>query len=60
MTLASCFQAGGMDKHLEKLKEQLAVEKFIEAEKVFTWDPTEFKDEDNNKIDDRIQDVDEI
>ena len=49
-----------MDKYLEKLKEQLAVEKFIEAEKVFTWDPTEFKDEDNNKIDDRIQDVDEI
>jgi hypothetical protein len=49
-----------MDKHLEKLKEQIAIEKFINAEKTFSWDPLDFKDENNNRIDDRIDEVDEI
>ena len=49
-----------MDKYEKKLREQLAVEKFIEAERVFTWDPTEFLDKDGNKVDDRLDDIDEI
>lgn len=60
LTLLECSQTGVMDKALQNLKEQLAVEKFIEADQVFARDPLEFLDKDGNRIDDRIQDVDEI
>ena len=44
-----------MDKHQKKLDEQLAIEGFLDAEAVFTRDPLEFKDEDGNKVDDRLE-----
>ena len=43
-----------MDKLTKKLKEQIAVEEFINADQVFARDPLEFIDQDGNKVDDRI------
>lgn len=44
-----------MDEHEKDLKEQLAVEKFLEADKVFSRDPADFQDKDGDKIDDRAE-----
>jgi len=49
-----------MDKHQKKLEEQFVVEQFLDARQVFTRDPLEFKDENHNKVDDRLDEVDEI
>ena len=49
-----------MDKHLEKLKEQIAIEGFINASKVFSRDPLDFKDKDKDSIDDRAEHPDEV
>ena len=45
-----------MDKLTQKLREQFIIEQFIEARKVFAWDPLEFQDKDGNKVDDRSED----
>ena len=49
-----------MDKHTKKLEEQFIVEQFMDAEKVFARDPLNFIDQDGNKVDDRIDEVDEV
>lgn len=49
-----------MDKHQKKIEEMLAVEEYLTAEKVFARNPLEFLDENKNRIDDRIEEVDEI
>jgi hypothetical protein len=46
-----------MDKELEKLKEQIAIEGFLNADKTFAWDPLDFKDVDKDRIDDRAEEV---
>lgn len=43
-----------MDKHQKKLEEQFAVEGYLDAEVVFSRDPLDFRDENQNKIDDRL------
>jgi len=60
LTLASPFQTGVMDKHQKKLEEQFVVEQFLDAHQVFARDPLNFIDRDGNKIDERIDDIDEI
>ena len=54
MTTAGRSQTCVMDKLTKKLKEQIAVEEFINADQVFARDPLEFIDQDGNKVDDRI------
>ena len=49
-----------MDKSLEKLKEQIAIEEFIEAKKTFSWDPLDFRDKNKDHIDDRVEHADEV
>jgi hypothetical protein len=49
-----------MDKNLEKLKEQIAIEGFINASQVFSRDPLDFKDADKDNIDDRAEHPDEV
>lgn len=60
MTLRSPFQTGVMDNHQKKLEEQFVVEQFLDAHQVFARDPLDFIDKDGNKIDDRLDEVDEI
>lgn len=54
MTLLSSSQTWGMDKHQKKLEEQFAIEGYLDAETVFSRDPLDFRDENNNKVDDRL------
>ena len=49
-----------MDKHQKKLEEQFIVEQFLDAHQVFARDPLDFIDKDGNKVDDRIDEVDEV
>ena len=49
-----------MDKDQKKLEEQFVVEQFLDAHQVFARDPLNFIDKDGNKIDDRLDDIDEI
>lgn len=60
MTLSGPFQTGVMDKHQKKLEEQFVVEQFLDAHQVFARDPLDFIDKDGNKVDDRIDEVDEV
>jgi len=47
-----------MDKELEKLKEQIAIEGFLNAYKTFARDPLDFEDVDKDRIDDRAEEID--
>jgi len=49
-----------MDKHQKKLEEQFVVEQFLDAHQVSARDPLNFIDQNGNKVDDRIDEVDEI
>ena len=60
MTLAGLYQTCVMDKHTKKLEEQFIVEQFLDAHQVFARDPLNFIDQNGNKVDDRIDEVDEI
>lgn len=57
MTLGITYHSIGMDKELEKLKEQIAIEGFLNADKTFARDPLDFKDVDKDRIDDRAEEA---